>query len=113
MAERPLALHESATFRHCAAMGPHAAVVDGVIGLGLRRCPRLPSSPASDRLPSGRRFLIGTEPADQLVCRDANLLSEAAVLMGLLLVGLQAVAGSLDLTRKQGTGVLSIFPIVR
>ena len=63
----------------------------GVIGCpgALQPCLRSPSV----RLPAGRRFLIGTEPADQLVCRDANLLSEAAVLMGLLLIGLQAVAG--------------------
>ena len=66
-----------------------------------RRPPALPLI-AFIRLPSGRRFLIGTEPADNLVCRDANLLSEAAVLMGLLLVGLQAVAGP---AKQRGEGM--------
>src|SRR4029453_16421297 len=64
----------------------------------LQPCLRSPSV----RLRSGSRFLIGTEPADQLVCRDANLLSEAAVLMGLLLMGLQAVAGP---AKQRGEGM--------
>src|SRR4029450_3642724 len=100
MAERPLALHECdlATLRCYGAARRRGRW--GVIGCPgtLQPCLRSPSV----CLPSGRRFLIGTEPADQLVCRDANLLSEAAVLMGLLLVGLQAVAGP---AKQRGEGM--------
>src|SRR5215218_7552511 len=79
----------------------------GVIGCpgALQPCLRSPSDrlPFAFRSPSGRPSLPDwDEPADQLVCRDANLLSEAAVLMGLLLVGLQAVAGP---AKQRGEGM--------